>query len=315
MKLLIIKPSSLGDIVHGLQIAQSIKEQSPASSIDWVVRDRFSPLVENCNAIDDVFYFQRRKGLRAFINLISEIRKKEYDYILDFQGLARSGTLTFFAKGKKKIGRSDAREGSRLAYHETVPLPKNGKMSHAVDVLLEFLPKIGLRKELGKGVSYKKNNVSHIDERLADKSPIVIIPNSRDSRKEWGSFKELTLKILEKYPKDVVLWDSHIPTSCRDLETCDRFINATGKTNIEEMIGLVNSAKVVIANDCGPMHLAAVMKKPIVAIFGPSPAERFGPYPLDSSNHFIVKAPSGDLSQLAVGDVYQIVEKALKVSS
>ena len=122
-EILVIKPSSVGDILHGLQVAQSIKDQAPDSRITWVVRDRFAPLVETCATVDEVLYFRRGRGPRAFLALLREIRARRYDTVLDFQGLARTGVMTMAARATHKIGRGDAREGAGLFYRQRAPLP------------------------------------------------------------------------------------------------------------------------------------------------------------------------------------------------
>ena len=130
-EILIIKPSSLGDIVHGLRVAQSIKEQSPQTRISWVAASRFAPLVQACATVDRVFIFERKGGLMGFLRLVKELRQQTFDVAMDWQGLARSGLMIFFVKAKRKIGRGDYREGAGLFYNEKVDLPPAGKNSHA----------------------------------------------------------------------------------------------------------------------------------------------------------------------------------------
>lgn len=316
MNILIIKPSSLGDIIHGLQVAQSIKEQLPNCQIDWVVRDHFAPIVTHCQTIDNTFLFYRHKGLKAFVHLIKEIRKKHYDYVLDFQGLARSGIMTLLSRGTNKLGRADAREFSRLSYHRTPPLPPSGKMSHAIDILLQFLPELGLKANLAGKLSYTLSSLSHVDPRLTalSPSPIIIIPNSRQSKKEWPYFHELTTLILDNFPNQTVIWDSHTESPRPpSLSRNPNFINTTGKTNIAEMITLIAASRLVIANDSGPMHLAAAMGKEIIGIFGPTLPQRFGPYPPSRTTNHLIQAPKGDLTALSANQVFQIVDKILTI--
>lgn len=315
MNLLIIKPSSLGDIIHGLQVAQSIKEQLPNCKIDWVVRDRFAPIVSRCQTVDNCFLFHRRKGLKSFIKLLKQIRKTHYDYCLDFQGLARTGIMTWFARATKKIGRCDAREFSRLAYHQAAKLPPSGKMSHATDVLLQFLPELGLKPQLVGQLSYTRSSLTHLDPRLDETSPspILLIPHSRQPRKEWPYFLELTIEILNNFPNETLIWDSHHPITLPSfLAHHPNLINLTGKTGIEEMISLVASSHLVIANDSGPMHLAAAMGKETLGIFGPTPPERFGPYPPNRTTNHSIQALNGNLLMLPVDSVFRIVEKILQ---
>src|SRR6059058_5498871 len=88
-ELLIIKPSSLGDIVHGLQVATSLKAQRDGLRISWVVRDIFAPIVRACEAVDRVYVFERLAGAKGFLRLTKELRKVKFSYVFDMQGLLR----------------------------------------------------------------------------------------------------------------------------------------------------------------------------------------------------------------------------------
>lgn len=311
MKVLIIKPSSLGDIIHGLQVAQSIKEQLPNCTIDWVVRERFFDIVDSCNTIDDIFIYYRKDGLSAFKKLIKQIRQKQYDFVFDFQGLLRSGIMTLFSRGKKKVGRADAREYSGFCYQQKVSLPKGEKPFHAVDILLQFLPVLGLKAEIVGHLQYQTEDLTLVDKRLAFCHPIVIIPSSRDAKKEWQGFAELTDKILTTFPDEFVCWDGHIKIESGKFAQHPRFVNTTSKTNIRQMISLIAQARMVIANDSGPMHLAAAMKKPVIGIFGPTSAKRFGPYPPTRDTNVVITAPNNDLTKLSADTVFSVLKRYL----
>src|SRR5437763_17090446 len=108
-ELLIIKPSSLGDIVHALQVATSLKAQRDDLRISWVARAIFAPIVRACEAVDHVYVFERNAGAKGFLRLSQEIRKKQFDYVFDTQGLVRTGLITSRAHATHTVGRSDTR--------------------------------------------------------------------------------------------------------------------------------------------------------------------------------------------------------------
>src|SRR6185369_4475290 len=147
-QVLIIKPSSLADIVHGLQVATSMKAQRDDLRISWVVRDIYAPIVRACAAVDQVYVFQRTGGAKAFLKMVRELRKTNFDYAFDFQGLLRTGIMISRVRAKKKVGRSDAREMSGIFYDEKVPLPPDGRRSHALEILLQFCTVLDLKPEL-----------------------------------------------------------------------------------------------------------------------------------------------------------------------
>ena len=138
MDILIIKPSSLGDIIHGLQFAESLRSEIDNARISWVARELFAPLVQSCRTVHYTHIFHRKGSILGFVKLIREIRQAQFDWVLDLQGLLRSGILCKGARAKNKAGRSDAREGARWLYPINVPLPPTGTESHALEILMEF---------------------------------------------------------------------------------------------------------------------------------------------------------------------------------
>lgn len=165
-ELLIIKPSSLGDIVQALQVATSLKAQRPDLRISWVVREIFAPIVRACEAVSHVYVFERNAGAKGFLKLTKEVRKTKFDYVFDMQGLLRTGLMTSRTLAKKKVGRSDAREMSGFFYDQKVPLPPDGKRSHAVDILLQFCPVLDCKPELRGHLKFRE--VDSLNLRFAD---------------------------------------------------------------------------------------------------------------------------------------------------
>ena len=193
-EMLIIKPSALRDIVHGLQVAASIKAQKPEWRISWIVRDIFAPLVRSSTAVDQVFVFQRHEGARGFLRTMREVRKREFDLVCDFQGLLRTGLMTKWARGKRKIGRPDAREGAAFFYDEKIMLPPEGTSAHVLDALLQFCPVVGAESRLTGPLHFRDLERLHLgfmDPRKGQR-PILVFPDSGEHNKRWNGFSELT---------------------------------------------------------------------------------------------------------------------------
>jgi ADP-heptose:LPS heptosyltransferase len=312
MDILIIKPSSIGDIIHSLLIAQAIRDQVPTARISWVVRDRFADVVRNCPTVNgDVITFNRTGGWKAYTETCRQIRTSKYDLVLDFQGLLRTGLMALAAHSPRKIGRSDAKEGSRLFYHETVPLPVGGRKAHAVEVLLQFLPALNLKREVDPRLKFNFPQSSTFGGLEIPDAPIVMIPNSRGEHKEWPRFVDLTQALLAARPDVSVVWDSHKRWEDPTGVPAGRFVNLTSRTSLSEMFGLLSRARLVIANDSGPMHIAAALGVEVLGLFGPTPTQRFGPFPLDRATNHTLSAPGGDLSKLAVSIVLDKVTQIL----
>jgi ADP-heptose:LPS heptosyltransferase len=310
-ELLIIKPSSLGDIVQALQVATSLKAQHAGLRISWVVREIFAPIVRACEAVDHVYVFERAGGAKGFLKLTKEIRKTKFDYVFDMQGLLRTGLMTSRALATKKVGRSDAREMSGMFYDQKVSLPPEGTRSHALDVLLQFCPVLGAKPELRGALKFRE--VDSLNLRFADSrgggKPIVMFPDSRRAEKCWGGFKQLTEMILREDKSRKVVWAGSNYVHDRGAYKPEQFFNLTGNTSLVSLPALIKRADWVISNDSGPMHLAAALGVRVLGIFGPTDPQLFGPYPLNGPTNFVVQAPVGDLKLLSAKDVYARFQK------
>ena len=305
-QVLIIKPSSLGDIVHGLQVVTSIKEQQPEARISWIVREIFAPLVRCCEAVDRTYVFRRDNGVLGFFRLMREVRETEFDYVFDMQGLLRTGLMTFRARGKKKVGLADAREGSGVFYDEKVALPPGGLRSHSIEKLLQFCPILGSKAELQGTIKFKDVtglNLTHLESRTGSR-PILMFPDSRRPDKRWLGFKQLTELLLREDRRRRVVWAGNNYVPDKDAFLPDQFLNLTGNTSVVSLPALVQRSLWVISNESGPMHLAAALGIPVLAVIGPSDPQVLGPYPLRSPTNHVIQAPVGDLKLLSAKDVF-----------
>jgi len=316
-EILIIKPSSLGDIVHGLLVAASIKAQLPGARISWVARDIFAPLVRTCAAVDHVYEFHRGGGFAAFLRLIREIRLHEFDVVLDMQGLARSGVLALCAAGERKLVRADGREGSRFLVREKPALPANYPRCHAVEILLQFLPTLGLRPEILDDLHFFPADISpsteaalHVPDATA--GAIVLFLESRRPEKQWGGFRELTGVLLARFPRHKIIWAGQTNAEYDFAwEGTGRFFNLVGRTTLPEVAYIIKRAALVVCNDSAPLHLAAALHTPVLGIFGPTPPELYGPYPASRDGNRVIVAPEKNLKLLSAASVASEIARML----
>ena len=309
-EMLIIKPSALRDIVHGLQVAASIKAQRPEWRISWIVRDIFSPLVRASAAVDQVYVFRRHEGTRGFLRTMREVRKKEFDLVLDLQGLLRTGLMTKWTRGKRKVGRADAREGAGLFYDATVPLPAAGSASHVLEILLQFCATVGAEPRLAGPLRFREMerlNLSFMEPRKSQR-PLLIFPDSGLSNKRWNGYAQLTAQLIREGGRKVV-WAGNNYLPVRESFPDGTFLNLTGNTSLTSLPALLAKADWIISNDSGPMHLAAAMGLKTIGLFGPTDPRQYGPYPLKSPTNYAIQAPVGDLKLLSAKEVYQLFHR------
>jgi heptosyltransferase-1 len=307
---LVIKPSSLGDIIHGLQVMQAAAEACGPVEITWVAGDSFASLVEQAAVVNRVVVFKRRGGVGAFLRLLGELRRERYDRVIDLQGLARSGLMTWAVRAKQKMGRGDSREGARLAYGQRTPW-RGGAPRHAVDILAEFLPLLGSAVTPARRINWKTRPLSD-DLQSVVSEAVLLFPDSRRPEKQWPYFAELTTLLTRRYPERRFVWLGSQPGAGSQLVAeLPSVTDCCGKTALADLPALISQAALVVANDSGPMHLAAAAGKPVVALFGPTDPACYGPWPLADPAHQVICAPDGDLSRLTPDVVAEAVGQML----
>lgn len=287
MRILIIKPSSLGDVVHALPALQALRHRWPAAEIHWLVKHEWAGLLERAEGLDHIWRIER--GWRGWPAAVSQLRAARFDLVLDLQGLLRSGVTARLTGCRRRIGFADAREGSPLFYTERVQVPTADM--HAVDRYLVLSARAGapvpdkLEFRLCP-TSDDRDQVSAMLRRhgLAPGTPwIAMNPAARWLTKRWPSesFAQVADEIHTMGLARVVLIGSEIDRPAADavknaMRTAP--LDLTGATGLQLLPALLASSALLVTNDSGPMHVAAAMGTPVVALFGPTSAVRTGPY-------------------------------------
>lgn len=336
-RVLIIKPSSLGDVIHALPVASSIKRAVPGVKIDWVVSGAYAGLLEGNPDISRVIVFDRDilKGAGSISRLprfVSELRRERYDVVLDLQGLLRSGLMALASRTKRRVGFENAREGAPLFYDVKVPVPDPD--IHAVDLYMSVLASIGIKpSEAVFDMTVLPEDYRLAGELLAGAgiAPgepfIAMAPSARWDTKRWPAarFVEVAILIYSGHGIKTVFVGTASDAALFDgIELGPGLHNSAlfGKTSVRSLAALFKRARLVVTNDSGPMHIAAAVGTPTVAIFGPTDPVKTGPYgrahkvvragcncaPCMSRNCDTVKCLTG----IPAGQVYDEVAKTLK---
>lgn len=308
---LIIKPSSLGDIVHALQVVQTVAHALPDCRITWVARDRFAPIVEAAPFVHELVYFHRKKGCRGILEVMAKLRGRRFDVVWDMQGLLRSGLMATAARSAVKWGRHDGRECAWL-FSRKVNLPPGNGPHHAIAILQEFIRTLGIEPEIQFPLKLRPGPVFSWQPFFQGDPArcFVIFTDSRRAKKEWKGFIGLTKQILETIPDSRVAWCAGNQMEPDFPAPDGRFLNRTG-CSFDEMVELVRQPSVFIGNDSGPMHLSAAVGNRVLAIFGPTSPLRFGPWPPCSPRTATVCAPGGVLADLAPQTVFDELTRLL----
>jgi lipopolysaccharide heptosyltransferase II len=290
LKILILKPSSLGDVVQALPVLRLIKCHLPTSEVFWWINSNLASLVEGDPDLTGIVRFERKRWASPrhwpeMLRSLRWMREQNFDWVIDLQCLARSGAFAWLANGKFLIGLDEAREGARGLYDLAVRRPSF--YTHAVDWYLAVLPTLGVPVH---------KNFQWLPERpaiaAAVKSKwqtggarwIAIQPGARWKNKCWPveNFSGLVRLLAAEFP-DVrfAIFGNDDDKPLGEIITRaepQRSLNLCGQTSLPEMVEWLRLCELMITNDTGPMHMAAALGKPLIALFGPTEPCRTGPY-------------------------------------
>jgi lipopolysaccharide heptosyltransferase I len=300
MKMLIIKPSSLGDVIHALPFLKAVKDTWPDARVDWVINRPLQGILEDNPLINELIVidkdsWKKAAKLPSTLSELSALKKtlktKRYDIVVDLQGLLRSGLIAFSTPAASKVGFADAREGSHFFYDRNVFVKDS---THAVDKCLEVAKAIGAKAgKKGFPLKIDRKIKAAIRDLLGGINEyVVIVPSARWSSKRWPAKNFASL--IKKIPMPCVITGSRNDRKISREITGARgegrevrgqkskeptnIIDLCGRTDLKELTAVIAGAKAVVTNDSGPMHIAAALGRPVVAVFGPTDPIKTGPY-------------------------------------
>ncbi|MDD5728399.1 MAG: lipopolysaccharide heptosyltransferase II [Victivallales bacterium] len=298
-KILIIKPSSLGDIFHCFPAVALLGRAFPGARFDWFVRPELEDAVSYSPVkITRVIYFPRsRLGkiktfLPAFVKAVNELRQEKYSLIVDFQGLLRSAVFTSLARSTQSVGFALPREpAARLAYSRKIHIPA-GRI-HAVDRYLALAEAVCSLKapenlpELPVSEKFSRSLDLLLEKHAIDASCKLIgmIPGARWESKHWPPefFAAVAKRVLAADSNCKILLigspaDREAAEKITAAGTDGRIAVLAGDTSIGEMVEAIRRCVLIFSNDSGPIHIAAALRKPVFALFGPTDPAKTGPY-------------------------------------
>ena len=338
-KILIIKPSALGDIVLAMPAVCCLAESFPGAQIHWFVRPEYSSLLENHPCIHKAVIFDRLKlgkwwykpnAFVELVRLIRHLRKEKYDVVFDFQGRFRSAIFGWLSGCKKRIGIAGTQEFTSPFYTQRVV--QSEASVHLVDFFIDMVCQSGAKKrKVAFGLKPQQRAVEEVKKILAShhSNPdryAVFVTGATVESKRWPieNFAALADKVHKKYNFSIVTVGIEAERETAEkirLLTDIPLINLSGKTNVEQLIALLAGAEVVISNDTGPAHIAAGLGVPMVLIFGFTNPSRVGPYgrmqtvaaiDADKRGREVENTnPAYDIKNVTVEDVFKLINKQL----
>jgi len=292
-RILVVKLSSIGDVIHALPVSYAIKETFPEAKLTWVVEPPAYDLLEMDPCIDEIipFYKKEFKSLRGFLQNFRPFRKtlrqEDYDAVLDLQGLFKSAAIAHIAKAPLKLGMCNMREMSSRVSKPVVGPHASG---HIVERYLDVARALGCRVDrVVFPVEVPKTDAETAYKLMEDSGArmenpyFIFVVGANWPNKRWPTryFAELGEWLYEMQVIPVIIGSGLLDMErAREIEERMEVppVNLVDKTNLRQLAFILQNARLVIGGDTGPVHLAAGLGTRTVMLMGPTDANRNGPY-------------------------------------
>ena len=311
VNILIVKTSAIGDVIHTLPALNALRRKYPEAKIDWLVEEVAADLVIGHKALDTVLVSRRKAWIqdlkqgkllaayRGVADFVKKLRGTEYDLLLDFQGLLKSGIFVGLARAKRKVGFGKGMEHAECSYiFLNEPIPPVNMDQHAAIRELLLLKAIGIEsEEVVFDLPVTDEQREKVGQLLAAEGidparPLVAInPMTTWETKHWRNerFARVADQLLDKGMAVVFSGGPQDVQGIEEIRSAmiGKAASLAGRTSLKDLGALYERVNVLITTDTGPMHLAAAMGTPVVALFGPTAPWRTGPF---GEGHRILRA-------------------------
>ena len=316
-RILLIKLSAVGDVVHTIPVLNKLRRRYPSAQLDWLVTPAIAELLQHHPAITSIIEFEREAWstpwrlapFLAYARLARKLRAAAYDLVIDMHGQFRTAAVTLatgaparigfdrprasvwdasprkFPEQARKHAWQGAREGSWLAYTHHIPVPTLDL--HAVDRYLNVGPILGLDNDPADfSFPIPQSANSRVDallrrHGLAGTDLATIAPGTIWETKHWGNdkFAQVARHFMSKGFAVVLIGSARERVVCEEVaDSAPGAVDLAGMTTLSELAALIRRSAISITNDSGPMHLAVALNRPVVSIFGPTDSIWIGPY-------------------------------------
>jgi lipopolysaccharide heptosyltransferase II len=288
----LLKPSALGDIIHTLPVLTALRQRFPTAHITWIINSSYEPLIRGHCDLDDTLPFDRtaaRRGylgaIRGWARFLVELRRRRFDLILDLQGLFRTGLMVLASGASRRVGLSTAREGASWTYTDVIDVPHFDRL-HAVERYWLVAEALGAGPRPGPAhVPIADDAHRWAEQTLRGQARpwLMVGPGSRWVTKRWPPehFATLAQRGQARYGGTVVFVGGRDETPL--AATVRQHLHGpsqdfTGQTTLPQLAALLSRADVMLANDTGPLHLAAALGRPVIAPYTCTRVRLNGPY-------------------------------------
>jgi heptosyltransferase-1 len=343
--LLIVRLSAMGDVIHTLPAAQALRDAFPSATIGWIVEERWAELLcapgtprrgsrSHGRPLVDWVHVVRLTGWRKSLfdmntveqiaRVWNDVRSVRYQVALDLQGAIRSAVLARLSGAAVVYGARQTRESPATLFYTRQQIARG---THVVEQNLALVEAVAGSKSSPGGVDLPRDLASeqHIEQRLADagvRQLAIINPGAGWGAKRWPAerYGAVARALGCCGLQSIVNYGPGEDQLAREAEESSNGVAKAFALSITELIALTRRAKLFIGGDTGPLHLAAALQVPIVAIFGPTDPARNGPYgtrsivlrnPTSPTSHARRVQPDEGMLEITVDSVIDAARRLL----
>lgn len=294
-KVLIIKPSALGDVITALPVLRALKRKFPDTYVSWMLSDSCASILEGDDDLDEIIPFDRKglgkwykspAGVKKLWDFYAGLRKGKFDWVIDLQGLIRSGLFSWWTGAKLRAGFSDAREGAFIFYNrKTLPASQ-----HTVDRNVELANLLELDAK-GEDMTLKicdtarsavTEKLTSLDKNILQQGYIVCSIPTRWVTKQYPvrHWRKVVEGLAEKIPVIVTGSPSEYERRmCAEVtENIPNVFNMAGKTSLKELVALIAMSRGVVCCDSAAKFIAPAVGTAGITLIGPTRTQCTGPY-------------------------------------
>lgn len=288
-RVVLVKPSALGDVVHSLPVLYALRQRFPDARLAWIVNQTYAPLLENLAVLDEIIEFDRNvlsgglRGMWRFAAFLSRLRRCRFDLAIDLQGLLRTGLMVQATAAPVRVGLGSTREGASWFYTHILPVPSMNM--HAVDRYWLVAEALGVGSTPKRFCLPIAETERQWTDRLLhplSRPWIMASLGTRWETKRWPAahFVGLLRRTMQHFGGTAIFvgggdeqrWSQEAAAAVSPS------LDLTGRTSLKQLAALLARADLMLGNDSGPLHLAAAYGRPTVAPFTCTSPERTGPY-------------------------------------
>lgn len=327
----------MGDVLHAMPAVAALRERHPEWFIGWVVEPRWGPLLQTVDSmplVDRVYFASTREWkkrpfsgetLGDIASLRRKLRAERFDLCVDMQGSVRSALIGRMAGAKRFVGSASPRErAGRWLYSESIEVSAPHVVEQGCELLggaVGGVVRPG-RVELPVDGDAEQECQAMLARLGIQKEDFVMLaPTAGWGAKQWPAerFGAVAAELARRGLRVVVNAASEEDATAREVVRASQNTAVAVPCDLSQLIALTRRAKLVIAGDTGPLHLAAALERPVVALFGPTDPARNGPYGTRASvlrhgterrDHRRLKEPEAGLLEITVDEV---VEAAMEL--